>query len=169
MKTREKDFGDIHTCSTAATKNIAKPEFNRFYAWPCRRTFFENNHYLGSGCNVWDFSTGSERYHSRLHIDEAIFYDFRREKILTPRNSPKYFLWIQSKMESAGEDILAVLNCIGEKNDEIRVCFIHSQYIQSTSKYQLTPPTLRTLRLCTSLLLYLLRQHGLFLFMASQK
>ena len=101
--------------------------------------------------------------------DEAIFYDFGREKILTPRNSPKYFLWIQSKMESAGEDILAVLNCIGEKNDEIRVCFIHSQYIQSTSKYQLTPPTLRTLRLCTSLLLYLLRQHGLFLFMASQK
>ena len=41
--------------------------------------------------------------------DEAIFYDFGREKILTPRNSPKYFLWIQSKMESAGEDILVLV------------------------------------------------------------
>ena len=33
------------------------------------------------------------------------FLRFRVGKILTPRDSPKSFFWIQSKMESAGENI----------------------------------------------------------------
>ena len=51
MKRKEKDFGDIHTCPAAVTKNTAKTEFTSILCVTMSINDFLKNHNFGSGWN----------------------------------------------------------------------------------------------------------------------